>query len=109
MDVQKIFHQMEQRTLSAAYKFYCNKKLEGAHSAEIDASATAEILTAQLEHYPALGNTIDSILKTIGEEQVVDFARRFVFDAGCGNGSLHLQTVGPHAVDGFWKGDTMKR
>lgn len=82
VDVQKIFHQMEQRTLSAAYKFYCNKKLEGAHSAEIDASANAEILTAQLEHYPALGNTIDSILKTIGEEQVVDFARRFVFENG---------------------------
>lgn len=82
VDVQKIFHQMEQRTLSAAYKFYCNKKLEGAHSAEIDASATAEILAAQLEHYPALGNTIDSILKAIGEEQVVDFARRFVFENG---------------------------
>jgi len=82
VDVQKIFHQMEQRTLSAAYKFYCNKKLEGAHSAEIDASATAEILAAQLEHYPALGNTIDSILKTIGEEHVVDFARRFVFENG---------------------------
>ncbi len=82
VDVQKIFHQMEQRTLSAAYKFYCNKKLEGAHSAEIDASATAEILAAQLEHYPALGNTIDSILKAIGEEHVVDFARRFVFENG---------------------------
>jgi DNA polymerase III subunit epsilon len=82
VDVQKIFHQMEQRTLSAAYKFYCNKKLEGAHGAEVDAAATAEILSAQLEHYPALGNTIDSILKTIGEDQVVDFARRFVFENG---------------------------
>src|SRR5574338_735528 len=56
IDVQKIFHQMEQRTLSAAYKFYCNKKLEGAHSAEVDAAATYEILLSQLERYPVLGN-----------------------------------------------------
>src|ERR1044072_2330639 len=49
VDVQKIFHMMEQRTLSAAYKFYCNKNLEGAHSAQADAMATLEILHAQLE------------------------------------------------------------
>src|SRR6478672_1925763 len=47
VDVQKIFHQMEQRTLSAAYKFYCNKTLDNAHSAEADAIATADILNAQ--------------------------------------------------------------
>ncbi len=82
LDVQKIFHQMEQRTLSAAYKFYCSKTLESAHSAEADASATYEILVAQLEHYPILGNTIDSVLKTIGEEVIVDFARRFVMENG---------------------------
>jgi DNA polymerase III subunit epsilon len=82
VDVQKIFHQMEQRTLSAAYKFYCNKALEGAHSAEIDASATSEVLSAQLQHYPALGNTVDSILKAIGEDTVVDFARRFIMENG---------------------------
>ena len=80
IDVQKIFHQMEQRTLSAAYKFYCNKTLDNAHSAEIDATATAEILYAQLERYPQLGNNVDSILKTIGEDPIIDFARRFVFD-----------------------------
>lgn len=51
VDVQNIFHQMEQRTLSAAYKFYCNKKLEGAHGAEADTLATYEILLAQLERY----------------------------------------------------------
>src|SRR5258706_5124381 len=62
LDVQKIFHQMEQRTLSAAYKFYCNKILTSAHSAEADAAATYEILLAQLEHYPALGTTVDTIL-----------------------------------------------
>ena len=80
IDVQKIFHQMEQRTLSAAYKFYCNKTLDNAHSAEVDATATAEILYAQLERYPQLGNQVDSILKTIGEDPIIDFARRFVFD-----------------------------
>lgn len=82
VDVQNIFHKMEQRTLSAAYKFYCNKDLEGAHSAEADASATYEILEAQTERYPALGNSIDSIVKMIGEEQIVDFARRFIMDNG---------------------------
>lgn len=82
VDVQKIFHQMEQRTLSAAYKFYCSKILESAHSAEADASATHEIFLAQLERYPALGNTVDTVLKTIGEEVIVDFARRFVVENG---------------------------
>lgn len=80
IDVQKIFHQMEQRTLAAAYKFYCNKSLENAHSAEVDAAATAEILNAQLEKYPQLGNNIDSVLKAIGEDNLIDFARRFIFD-----------------------------
>ena len=82
LDVQNIFHKMEPRTLGAAYKFYCNKALDGAHSAEVDASATYEILVAQLEHYPVLGNNVDSILKTIGEDVIVDFARRFVMDNG---------------------------
>ncbi len=80
IDVQKIFHMMEQRTLSAAYKFYCNKTLEDAHSAEVDATATAEILSAQLERYPQLGNTVDSVFKVIGDESVIDFARRFIFN-----------------------------
>jgi DNA polymerase III subunit epsilon len=82
VDVQKIFHQMEQRTLSAAYKFYCNKNLESAHSAEADASATYEILEAQTEKYPAIGNTVESILKATGEDVIVDFARRFIMDNG---------------------------
>lgn len=82
VDVQQIFHKMEQRTLSAAYKFYCNKVLEGAHSAEADAQATFEVLEAQVEKYPELGNTLDSILKCIGDEVIVDFARRFVMDKG---------------------------
>ena len=82
VDVQKIFHQMEQRTLSAAYKFYCDKNLDGAHSAEADATATFEILEAQTIRYPVLGNTVDTILKVIGEDIIVDFARRFVMDNG---------------------------
>jgi DNA polymerase-3 subunit epsilon len=82
IDVQKIFHLMEQRTLSAAYKFYCNKIHNGAHSAEADAVATVEILQAQLERYPDLGNTVDSVLKVIGEEVIVDLARRFTIENG---------------------------
>lgn len=82
VDVQRIFHLMEQRTLSAAYKFYCDKILDGAHSAEVDATATWEILMAQLQRYPQLGNTVESIIKLTGEEQIVDFARRFVMENG---------------------------
>lgn len=59
VDVQNIFHKLEQRTLSAAYKFYCDKDLENAHSAEADTMATYEILTAQLDRYKELENNID--------------------------------------------------
>ena len=82
VDVQNIFHKMEQRTLAAAYKFYCNKNLEGAHSAEVDANATHEVLVAQLQRYPDLGNSIESINKAMGDEVIVDFARRFVMSNG---------------------------
>jgi DNA polymerase-3 subunit epsilon len=82
LDVQNVFHKMEPRTLGAAYKFYCNKNHDGAHGAEADASATLEILLAQIERYPDLGRSVDSILKLIGEDQIVDFARRFIFENG---------------------------
>jgi DNA polymerase-3 subunit epsilon len=82
LDVQKIFHMMEQRTLTAAYKFYCNGNLENAHSAEADANATWEVLQSQVEKYPQLGLTIDSILKCIGEDNTVDFARRMIMENG---------------------------
>lgn len=78
LDVQRVFHLMEQRTLSAAYKFYCAKILEGAHGAEADAAATFEILCAQVERYPQIGVTVDDICKFCGEEDMVDFARRLV-------------------------------
>jgi DNA polymerase-3 subunit epsilon len=80
VDVQKIFHQMEQRTLSAAYRFYCNKELDGAHGAEVDAAATAEILSAQVERYPQLGNSVESIIKAVGDDNIIDFARRFAYN-----------------------------
>jgi DNA polymerase-3 subunit epsilon len=82
VDVQKVFHLMEQRTLSAAYKFYCQKILEGAHGAEADATATWEVLEAQIERYPQIGNTVESIVKFTGEDDLVDLARRFVKDKG---------------------------
>jgi DNA polymerase-3 subunit epsilon len=82
LDVQKIFHMMEQRTLTAAYKFYCNGTLENAHSAEADANATWDVLQSQIERYPQLGLTIESILKCIGEENTVDFARRMIMENG---------------------------
>lgn len=82
LDVQRVFHMMEQRTLSAAYKFYCEKTLEGAHSAEVDASATLEILEAQVKRYPQMGNTVEAIVKFTGEDQIVDFARRFIMENG---------------------------
>ncbi len=80
VDVQHIFYTMEPRTLTAAYKFFCEKELDGAHSAETDVNATIDVLLNQLKRYPQLGNTVDSILGAIGEEKIVDYARRFLFD-----------------------------
>ena len=80
IDVQHIFYTMEPRTLTAAYKFYCQKELIDAHSAEADVQATIDVLIAQVDRYKNLGNSIDSILQVIGEEKIVDYARRFSFD-----------------------------
>jgi DNA polymerase III subunit epsilon len=80
VDVQHIFYQMEPRTLAAAVKFYCGRELVNAHSAEADVDATIDVLMAQLERYTQLGNSVDSILKTIGEEKIVDYARRLAYD-----------------------------
>lgn len=80
IDVQHIFYQMEPRTLSAAYKFFCSKELENAHSAEVDINATIEVLEAQIKRYPQLGTSVSSVLSVIGEEKIVDYARRFIFD-----------------------------
>ncbi|MEI7734293.1 MAG: 3'-5' exonuclease [Ferruginibacter sp.] len=80
VDVQHIFYTMEPRTLSAAYKFFCSKELVDAHSAEADVSATIDVFMAQLDRYTQLGNSVESVLGVIGEEKIVDYARRFSFD-----------------------------
>jgi len=80
VDVQHIFYTMEPRTLTAAYKFYCGKELIDAHGAEADINATIEVLLSQMAKYPQLGSTVDSILLTIGEDRIVDYARRFIMD-----------------------------
>lgn len=80
VDVQHIFYSMEPRTLSAAYKFYCEKELKDAHSALVDVEATIEVLDAQINRYQELGDSVEKILQKIGEEKIVDYARRFVFD-----------------------------
>lgn len=80
IDVQVIFHKMEQRTLSAAYKFYCEKDLENAHSAEADTRATYEILEAQLERYNDLENDVDALSKFSAHNRNVDFVGRIVYD-----------------------------
>ncbi|OPZ25730.1 MAG: DNA polymerase III subunit epsilon [Bacteroidetes bacterium ADurb.BinA174] len=81
VDVQIIFHKKEPRTLEAAYKFYCGKELENAHSAEADTIATYEVLKSQLEHYPDLENDIAFLSKEYSSfNNNVDFAGRIVFD-----------------------------
>ncbi len=80
VDVQVIFHKMEQRTLSAAYKFYCHKDLTDAHTAEADTLATYEVLQAQLDRYPELQNDIDFLAKFTAQTNNVDFAGRIVYN-----------------------------
>ncbi|MEO6883724.1 MAG: exonuclease domain-containing protein [Bacteroidia bacterium] len=80
IDVQNIFHQMEQRTLSAAYKFYCAKTLENAHSAEADTIATYEVLEAQLEKYPELKNDMTFLHEFSSRSKNADLAGRIIFD-----------------------------
>ena len=74
VDVQTIFHKMEQRTLAAAYKFYCDKSLENAHTAEADTMATYEVLKAQLDRYPELQNDINFLSQYSSYTNNVDFA-----------------------------------
>ena len=80
VDVQTIFHKMEQRTLAAAYKFYCEKELDKAHSAEIDTQATYEVLKAQLDRYPELTNDIKFLSQFSSFNNNVDFAGRMIYN-----------------------------
>jgi DNA polymerase-3 subunit epsilon len=80
VDVQNIFHKMEQRTLVAAYKFYCNKEMENAHSAEADIKATYQVLLAQLERYEALENDVNFLHEFCSKNKNADLAARIVFN-----------------------------
>jgi DNA polymerase-3 subunit epsilon len=80
VDVQNIFHRMEQRTLSAAYKFYCEKNLEDAHSAEADVLATYEVLKAQLDRYEELENDMNFLAAFSNRQKVADFAGFIAFN-----------------------------
>ncbi len=80
IDVQVIFHKMEQRTLSAAYQFYCGKNLDDAHTAEGDTRATYEVLKAQLDRYPQLKNDVQSLSAFSSFTRNVDFAGRMIYN-----------------------------
>lgn len=82
VDVQRIFHRMEPRNLSAAVRYYCNKELEGAHDALADVDATADVLLAQLERYPQdLQGTIEFLGEFSGDRQrSPDAAGKLRFD-----------------------------
>jgi len=83
IDVQTIFHKMEQRTLTAAYKFYCNGDLENAHSAEADTKATFEILKAQIDRYEEVENDVDFLMDFTqqGKDKKIDFVGRLAVNA----------------------------
>ena len=80
VDVQTIFHKREPRNLVAAYKFYCDKDLEGAHSANADTKATYEVLLAQLDRYEDLPTDIDGLSNYSSQNRNVDFTGRLVYD-----------------------------
>jgi DNA polymerase-3 subunit epsilon len=92
VDVQNIFHRMEQRTLVAAYKFYCDKELEDAHSAQADTTATYEVLKSQLDRYPELKNDVAALAEFSERERTADYAGRVVYD---GNG-VEIFSFGKH-------------
>ena len=81
IDVQNIFHKMEQRTLIAAYQFYCNKQLDNAHNAMADTSATVDVFLAQLDKYDNLQKNIDFLHDfSIQGPKTLDLAKRIAID-----------------------------
>jgi len=80
VDVQTIFHKMEQRTLSAAYKFYCDESLDNAHSAEADTKATFEVLKSQLDKYEELENDTKFLAEFSSRKKIADFAGFITFN-----------------------------
>jgi len=80
IDAQRIFHLMEPRNLSAAYKFYCAKDLENAHSAKADTEATWQIIQSQLDKYDNLQNNIEYLHQFSGQSNLVDLAGRLIYN-----------------------------
>lgn len=80
VDVQTIYHKLEPRNLSAAYRFYCGKELEGAHGAQADTMATYEVLLAQLEKYEQLPGDVAELAKFSSQNNNVDLAGRLIYD-----------------------------
>lgn len=80
IDVQTIFHKKEPRTLVAAYKFYCGKSLDDAHSAAADTNATVDVLLAQLDYYDDLPDEIEALSQFATNGNHVDFVGRLVYD-----------------------------
>ncbi|MBO4571020.1 MAG: 3'-5' exonuclease [Bacteroidales bacterium] len=85
IDVQNIFHKKEQRTLKAAYKFYCGRNLDNAHSAEADTMATYEVLEAQLDRYrddeeDPLRNDVDFLARYSIQNRFLDYAGRIILN-----------------------------
>jgi DNA polymerase III subunit epsilon len=80
VDAQVIFHKKEQRTLSAAYQFYCQKELIGAHGSKADTAATYEVLKSQLDRYKDLENDIEKLADYSSFNSIVDFAGRIILD-----------------------------
>lgn len=101
VDVQNIFHKKEQRTLSAAYQFYCQQTLENAHTAEADTNATFEILKAQLDRYDDLENDISFLASFTTRQKLADFAGflgyddqdQVVFNFGKHKGNLVTEVI----------------
>ena len=80
IDVQVIFYKKEQRTLAAAYQFYCKKELEGAHGSKADTAATFEVLKSQLDRYQDLENDVEKLADFSSFNNNVDFAGRIILD-----------------------------
>ena len=115
IDVQNIFHKKEERTLVAAYRFYCDKDLTAAHSAEADTLATYEVLLGQLERYEDLENDVDFLATYSSRGETADFAGRiayneegkeiFTFGKYKGQVVSEVFTAEPSYYDWMMKGD----
>ncbi len=80
VDVQVLFHKLEPRNLSAAYKFYCEKNLENAHSAEADTVATYEILLAQIKKYEQINSDVNFLSEFTTQTKNVDLAGFIIYN-----------------------------